>query len=284
MSTDYDRIAQAIHYLEEHFRNQPSLDDLAAHLNLSPFHLQRLFKEWAGISPKKFIQYLTTEYAKELLANSVSVLDAAYEAGLSGPGRLHDLFVTVEAVTPGEFKQQGKGIRIDYGIHATPFGDALIATTARGLCALSFLNGGGSTAAIDDLHARWRAAELTENPSITSTLVEQIFPQQDAAASRDNTHRPLNLHVQGTNFQVKVWEALLKIPAGSVSSYDQIAHRIGQPTAARAVGGAISANPVAYLIPCHRVIRKSGAVNDYRWGATRKKAMIGWEAAHLATG
>lgn len=284
MSTNhdnYERIATAITWLEANFRNQPSLDDLAAHLHLSPFHLQRLFKEWAGISPKKFLQYLTTGYAKELLANSASILDAAYEAGLSGPGRLHDLFISVEAVTPGEFKKRGEGLHIDYGVHPTPFGDALIATTPRGICALSFLNGGGTEKALTELHATWHSATIREDTAATKLLTHQIFPQEGPSWHGAASAKPLKLYLQGTNFQVKVWEALLNIPAGSVTSYDGIAHMIGRPTAARAVGSAVGANAVAYLIPCHRVIRKSGVVKDYRWGETRKKAMLAWEAARV---
>jgi AraC family transcriptional regulator of adaptative response/methylated-DNA-[protein]-cysteine methyltransferase len=272
---DYQLIAAAIAYLEANRLEQPSLDDLAAHVALSPFHLQRLFKRWAGISPKRFLQFLTVGHAKQLLAESHSLLDAAYATGLSGPGRLHDLFVSVEAMTPGEFKQGGRGLDITYGIHPTPFGECLLATTERGICGLHFLNGGGAAAEVALLHERWPAANLIEDGAATGPVVQRIFaPAQGDAA-------PLPVLLAGTNFQIKVWEALLRIPAGGVCTYEDIAHSLGQPSAARAVGGAVGANAIAYLIPCHRVIRKSGVIQDYRWGSTRKKAMLGWEAAQL---
>jgi AraC family transcriptional regulator of adaptative response/methylated-DNA-[protein]-cysteine methyltransferase len=276
ISTDYDRIAAAIHYLEENYRDQPELDDLAAYLHLSPFHLQRLFTRWAGISPKRFVQYLTAAHAKQLLANAHSVLDTAYETGLSGPGRLHDLLVAVEAMTPGEFKTRGAGLAIRYGRHATPFGDCILAASERGVCKLSFLEGDGWDAAIGELRAQWAGAALVKDPAYTQPLVDLIFPPDHAAP---NGRRQVNLLLKGTNFQLKVWEALLRIPAGAAATYEDVAQAIGQPGAARAVGGAVGANNIAYLIPCHRVIRKSGVIQDYRWGATRKKAMLGWESA-----
>lgn len=274
-AADYALVAQAIAYLEEHFQSQPSLEELAAHLHVSPFHLQRVFTRWAGISPKRFLQFLTVDYAKALLDESRSVLDAAYEAGLSGPGRLHDLFVTLEAVTPGEFKNQGAGLEIVYGRHDTPFGECLLAATPRGICALNFLNGGGWEAAVEQLRRDWPAATLREDAQATAPLVAQVFAQE-----HNQQMQPLRLLVKGTNFQVQVWSALLRIPPGAVWTYGDIARAIDAPNAARAVGSAIGANPVAYLIPCHRVIRAGGLVRDYRWGATRKKAMLGWEAAH----
>jgi AraC family transcriptional regulator of adaptative response/methylated-DNA-[protein]-cysteine methyltransferase len=277
-AADYALVAEAIAYLEEHFQEQPSLDALAAHLHLSPFYLQRLFTRWAGISPKRFLQFLTVDYAKRLLAESSSVLDTAYAAGLSGPGRLHDLFVTLEAVTPGEYKEQGAGLEIVYGRQATPFGEALLAATPRGICALNFLNGGrqGLTweEAVLALQLEWPAAALHEEPAATAALAEAIF---DSTGKTEQP--PLRLLVKGTNFQVKVWSALLRVPVGAVCTYAGLARAIDQPGAARAVGSAVGANPVAYLIPCHRVIRAGGLVRDYRWGATRKKAMLGWEAA-----
>jgi AraC family transcriptional regulator of adaptative response/methylated-DNA-[protein]-cysteine methyltransferase len=276
MTTDYQRIAEAIRYLEENYRHQPELDDLAAHLHLSPFHLQRLFTRWAGISPKRFVQYLTAAHAKQLLANAHSVLDATYETGLSSPGRLHDLLVAVEAMTPGEYKTQGGGLVIRYGRHATPFGDCILAATERGVCKLSFLEDEGWQAAVDELQAQWPSATLVEDPAYTQPLVDLIFPPAEATP---NGQRQVNLLLKGTNFQVKVWEALLRIPAGAATTYEEVAQAIGQPSAARAVGGAIGANNIAYLIPCHRVIRKSGVIHDYRWGATRKKAILGWESA-----
>jgi AraC family transcriptional regulator of adaptative response/methylated-DNA-[protein]-cysteine methyltransferase len=273
-TTDYQRIAAAIAYLEEHHQEQPSLDELAAHLGLSPYHLQRIFTRWAGISPKRFLQYLTVEHAKQLLAESHNLLDVTYETGLSSPGRLHDLFVTVEAMTPGEFKQGGTGLDIVYGVHDTPFGSCLLAITARGVCGLSFLKGGGQDAELAALQARWPHARLAWGPAETAPVVERVFGDPGLAETR-----PISLLLSGTNFQIRVWDALLRLPPGNVCTYEDVAHAIGQPSAARAVGAAVGANHVAYLIPCHRVIRKSGAIQDYRWGATRKKAMLGWEAA-----
>lgn len=274
MSTDYQRVAEAIHYLAENYREQPDLDQLAAHLHLSPHHLQRLFTRWAGISPKRFVQFLTAEHAKQLLATAHTVLDATYETGLSSPGRLHDLFVSTEAVTPGEYKAQGAGLTIHYGRHATPFGDCLLAATERGICLLLFIDEGGWEAAQAELQREWQGAALCFDPSFTQPLIDQIFP-----AEPTDEHSPVKLFLKGTNFQIKVWQALLKIPFGGAASYEDIAQAIGQPGAARAVGGAVGANHIAYLIPCHRVIRKNGLLKDYRWGATRKKAILSWEAA-----
>jgi AraC family transcriptional regulator of adaptative response/methylated-DNA-[protein]-cysteine methyltransferase len=279
MSTDYQRIAEAIHYLESNFREQPDLDALAAHLHLSPFHFQRLFARWAGISPKRFLQFLTAEHAKQLLEMAHSVLDASYATGLSSPSRLHDLFISVEAVTPGEFKNKGGGLEITYGRHATPFGDALLAATQRGICKLAFVGEEDWQALVNELQAQWPEAKLVENAAITQPLVAQIFPGET-----NNGQRSLHLLLRGTNFQIKVWEALLRIPSGGACTYEEVAQWIGQPSAARAVGNAVGANPIAYLIPCHRVIRKSGVIQDYRWGATRKKAMLGWESARREVG
>ena len=292
---DYARVADAIRYLEAHYQEQPNLNDVAAAVHLSPTHFQRMFRAWAGISPKRFLQYLTIEYAKQQLIASRSVLDAAYDAGLSGPGRLHDLFVTVEAMTPGEYKAQGQGMHIDYGFHATPFGTCLLAATTRGICGLSFVNPGSEEEALHELRARWTSAHLEENSAATAPLVKRIFPLSSSAApSVDGnsggtvTHptQPLpkvTLLLKGTNFQIKVWEALLRMPPGMLCTYGDLATRIGQPKAARAVGSAVGANGIAYIIPCHRVIRSSGLIGDYHWGRVRKKAMLGWEAAHLET-
>lgn len=274
MTTDYQRVAQAIQFLEQNYQAQPSLDELAAQLALSPFHLQRLFTQWAGVSPKRFVQYLTAEHAKHLLTNAHSVLDAAYETGLSSPSRLHDLLIATEAVTPGEFKQRGVGLQIAYGCHATPFGDCLLAVTSRGICQLLFLTEGGWEMAVAELREQWSAAQLVEDQTQTQPFLAQIFP----ASGRTQPHT-VSLLLKGTNFQLKVWNALLQIPAGAAWSYEDVAQAIGQPTAARAVGNAVGANPIAYLIPCHRVIRKSGIVDAYRWGSTRKKAMLAWESA-----
>lgn len=274
MTTDYQRVAQAIQFLAQNYQAQPSLEELAAQLALSPFHLQRLFTQWAGVSPKRFVQYLTAEHAKHLLTNAHSVLDAAYETGLSSPGRLHDLLIATEAVTPGEFKQRGAGLQIVYGCHATPFGDCLLAVTSRGICQLLFLTESGWATAVAELREQWSAAQLVEDQTQTQPFFAQIFPVNDRVQPRT-----VSLLLKGTNFQLKVWTALLQIPAGAAWSYEDVAQAIGQPTAARAVGNAVGANPIAYLIPCHRVIRKSGIVDAYRWGATRKKAMLAWESA-----
>jgi AraC family transcriptional regulator of adaptative response/methylated-DNA-[protein]-cysteine methyltransferase len=274
MSTEYLRIEKAINYLEQHFQDQPSLQELAEHLNMSPFHFQRVFKRWAGISPKRFIQFLTIDYAKKMLDENRSVLDATYEAGLSSPGRLHDLFVTIDGVTPGEFKTKGIGIEIVYGIHSSPFGECLLAITERGICGLIFMTDKGLGEALADLQSQWEQARLRESSQTTKPFLDQIFP-----SSLGYGRRSVRLFLKGTNFQIKVWEALLRIPQGFVCSYEEIAGYLGKPTAARAVGNAVAANPVAYIIPCHRVIRKIGAIGDYRHGTTRKKAMIGWEAA-----
>lgn len=277
-SEDYDLVARAIQHLSRDFRHQPGLDDLACELHVSPFHLQRVFARWAGISPKRFVQFLTLDYAKALLRQPHSVLESAYAAGLSGPGRLHDLFVTLEAVTPGEFKSGGDGLIIYVGRHATPFGDCLLATTPRGLVALNFLDDANPwEIARAALAQAWPEATIVDDPSVTAPLVARIFPATPAHA-----RAPLSVLVKGTNFQVKVWEALLRIPPGAAWTYSDVAAAIERPRATRAVGSAVGANAVAYLIPCHRVLRKEGAAGDYRWGVTRKRAILGWEAAHLA--
>lgn len=276
-STDYGRIEAAIHYLEQNFQEQPSLADVAAHVGLSEYHFQRLFSRWAGTSPKRFLQFLTIQHAKKLLADSQSVLDTAYDAGLSSPSRLHDLFVTHEAVTPGEFKQQGAGLTIQYGFHSSPFGDCLIAITERGICGLSFVEDGDRTAALATLQANWPQAKLLEDQAATRPFIEPIF-----GLSNGSKRPSLPLYLKGTNFQIQVWQALLKIPAGTAVSYGDVAQMIGKPKAARAVGSAVSQNPIGYLIPCHRVIRQSGELGQYRWGNGRKKAILGWEAVRYS--
>jgi AraC family transcriptional regulator of adaptative response/methylated-DNA-[protein]-cysteine methyltransferase len=274
MPSDYYRIEKAIRFIEENHASQPELEDLAAHLGLSPFHLQRLFRRWVGISPKRFLQFLTIEHCKELLSESRSVLDATFEAGLSSPGRLHDLFVTIEAVTPGEFKARGAGLEIAYGIHPSPFGDCLLAVTERGICGLSFAIGDDTTEAVEELKSRWPGARIVERPRATREYFDRVFPKLD-----HNGQRHLTLFVKGTNFQLKVWEALIRIPSGSVTTYGDIASRIGIPSATRAVGTAVGSNPISYLIPCHRVLRSMGAFGNYRWGTERKKAILAWESA-----
>lgn len=270
LSTDYERIEKAIHYIEEHYRRQPELGEIAASAGLSEYHFQRIFTRWAGISPKRFLQFLTKENAKDLLRRS-SVLNATYSVGLSSPGRLHDLFVSTEAVTPGEYKTAGEGLTIHYGFHPTPFGEALIGLTERGICHLTFVQASHETALLD-LHSRWNRANLQADTSATEAMLAPIFTLSERPT-------PISLFLSGTNFQLKVWEALLNVPRGSLTTYEQIAAQIGQPGAARAVGTAVGHNPIAYLIPCHRVIRKMGEFGNYRWGTARKKALLGWESA-----
>jgi AraC family transcriptional regulator of adaptative response/methylated-DNA-[protein]-cysteine methyltransferase len=271
---DYRRIEQAIAYLEERALEQPSLDEVAEHVGLSSYHFQRLFKSWAGVSPKRFLQYLTIENAKKLLRESVSVLDTALDVGLSGPSRLHDLFVSVEAMTPGEFKAQGKDLLISYGFHATPFGECLLAVTSRGICSLAFVDPETRLVALDELQATWQEAILVEDQNAGKDSIKTIFGQ-----TRDQTQTPIKVLLRGTNFQVKVWEALLRIPEGAVVSYGSLANAIGHQGAHRAVGTAAGHNPVGYLIPCHRVLRANGEIGGYHWGATRKKAILAREAA-----
>lgn len=267
---DYQRIEQAIQYLENHYREQPSLEDVAANIGLSEFHFQRLFTRWAGVSPKRFLQFLTKEGAKDLLSRSQNLLDTTHQVGLSSLGRLHDLFVTAEAVTPGEYKTRGEGVTIRYGLHASPYGKCLVAVTERGICHLGFVRKATSEGdAIDNLVADWKNAQMIEDHSSTFPFVDAIF---DAAPGT-----PLHVHLRGTNFQLKVWEALLQIPAGAVTTYEGLAQRIGQPNAPRAVGTAVGHNPIAVLIPCHRVIRKIGDFGNYRYGASRKKALLARE-------
>ncbi|UCD25911.1 MAG: methylated-DNA--[protein]-cysteine S-methyltransferase [Gemmatimonadota bacterium] len=274
VSSDYERIEQAIRFIEQNFRSQPTLNDTAKAIGLSEYHFQRLFKRWVGISPKRFLQFLTVEYARDRLRNGSSVLSASYDAGLSSPSRLHDLFVSVDAVTPGEYKQRGEGIAISYGFHDTQFGKCFIAATDRGVTNLEF---GDRRDCVERLHRHWRAASLNEEPEFTTPLVERIFNPNVEDPGR------ITLYLKGTNFQLKVWQAILEIPAGHLSSYQQIAQQIGAPKAERAVGNAVGNNPVAFVIPCHRVIRKSGELGSYRWGTARKNAMLGWEAARKAS-
>lgn len=271
----YQQIARAIEHLTLHFREQPSLGELAEKANLSEFHFQRLFTEWAGVSPKKFGQYLTLEHAKTQLRKGAPLSDAAHEAGLSGTGRLHDLFVTIEGVTPGQFKQAGSGLALSYGVFNSPFGKYVLGTINGKIALLHFLTENDDPEVI--LTTAWPEVAVRQDQDAVQTLANRIFPSNDVAAL---TH-PLPVLLRGSAFQLKVWEALLKIPEGRLASYDQIAEAIGQPTASRAVGTAIGSNPVGYLIPCHRVIKKTGLFGGYRWGVERKQAMLGWEAARV---
>jgi AraC family transcriptional regulator of adaptative response/methylated-DNA-[protein]-cysteine methyltransferase len=273
---DYERIASVIRYLDRHHTSQPDLNALAQSVGLSPFHFHRLFSTWAGITPKDFLQCLTLEHARSLLRKGDNVLDAALTAGLSGPGRLHDLCVTLEAASPGEMKSRGAGLTIEYGFAMTPFGEALIAETARGICHLSFLNGNGCDGARRLLVEQWPAAKLQCNDNRAAELAVHIFvrPQSD-------TRPRLRAFVRGTPFQLRVWRALLRVPSGALTSYGRLSAAINQPTAARAVGSAVGANPIAFLIPCHRVIRETGVLGNYRWDPARKRAILAWElAAH----
>jgi len=271
---DYQRIEKAIQFLGANYRQQPSLDDIARSVKLSEFHFQRLFRRWAGISPKRFVQFLTLEHAKKILEDSRSVLDAAYDSGLSGPSRLHDLFVSVEAMTPGEFKAKGAGLKIDYGYHPSPFGECFLAVTGRGICGLGFVGEPGRTQALKDFKRRWPAATFYEDERRTQAYAGRIF-----ASTKRRGAQPVKLYLMGTNFQIKVWEALLRIPPGSLVCYEDLARQIGNPSASRAVGSAVGRNPISFLIPCHRTIRKMGMMGGYHWGITRKKAMLAWEAA-----
>jgi AraC family transcriptional regulator of adaptative response/methylated-DNA-[protein]-cysteine methyltransferase len=274
--SDYDRIERAIVFLEENWRRQPSLDEVARSVHLSEFHFQRLFRRWAGISPKRFLQYLTIEHAKRRLEDSAPLLETAYDTGLSSLGRLHDLFVTLEAVTPGEFRRQGAGLHIACGLHATPFGTALVAVTERGVCALSFASEDEDAAAmVAGLRERWPLAAIAEDERRTAPTAKRIFDRAE------DDGEPVRLHVEGTNFQVRVWEALLRVPFGALTSYEALAAHAGRPAATRAVASAVARNPVGYLIPCHRVIRKLGVMGGYRWGPARKKAILAWEAARV---
>lgn len=269
---NYERIESAIHYMVAHFKEQPTLESLAQVVHLSPFHFQRLFTQWAGVSPKKFIQFLSLNYAKGLLKDKdQSLMDTAYDTGLSGSSRLHDLFVTLEGMTPGEYKQGGKGLTLNYGFYPTPFGLVIAASTSKGLCHLAFVQ--------DKLDA---LTELKQGfPQATYHAQSDAFHQAVVEFFQGDSPTALTLHLPGTPFQLKVWESLLKIPQGGLSTYGEIARSMGHAKAARAVGSALAQNPVAYLIPCHRVIQSTGHFGQYRWGATRKAAILGWEAAQV---
>jgi AraC family transcriptional regulator of adaptative response/methylated-DNA-[protein]-cysteine methyltransferase len=271
---DYETIEKAIEFIEARHEMQPSLARIAAAVNLSEFHFQKLFSRWVGISPKRFVQFLTKEHAKKLLKESRNLLDVTYDAGLSSPGRLHDLFIRCEAVTPGEYKTMGKGLAIRYGFSFSPFGKCLIASTDRGVCSLKFLRDTSVAEEVQWLKSQWPQAELIKDDASMGALAQSIFSCEPLKAST-----PMYLFIKGTNFQIKVWEALMTIPFGTVVSYHDIAGAIGMPGATRAVGTAIGKNPISFIIPCHRVIRKIGEFGNYGGGGARKKAIIGWENA-----
>lgn len=272
---NYGRIAAAIDYIKLNFKDQPSLDDIAGEIGLSPFHFQRLFTQWAGVSPKKFIQYLGIEHAKILLKEKqTTLLETAYETGLSGTSRLHDLFINIEGMTPGEFKNGGENLVINYGFSESPFGKLIVASTVKGICHMFFEE--DESRALDDLKSRFPNAEVHFVVDAHQKNARFIFQKDWQQLDQ------IKLHLNGTDFQLKVWETLLKIPLGKVSTYGTIAESIAKPKAARAVGTAIGKNPVAFLIPCHRVIQASGNIGGYMWGTTRKSAIVGWEAAKVS--
>jgi AraC family transcriptional regulator, regulatory protein of adaptative response / methylated-DNA-[protein]-cysteine methyltransferase len=272
---DYDLVRRAIGFLTEHWIEHPSLDDLATAIGLSATQTQKLFKRWCGLSPKEFVQAIAIDHARHLLDGAASVLETAYEVGLSGGGRLHDLFVTHEAMSPGEYKRRGEGLEISYGFHTSPFGDALLMATPRGLCGLAFVNNDANETRVEalaDMTRRWPKAIYREQPKITAALAAAVFGTAQASPQE-----PVRLVLIGSEFDVRVWEALLHIPMGRAVGYQHIARHLGQPTAARAVGSAVGRNPISFVVPCHRVLRLDGNLGGYHWGLTRKRALIGWE-------
>ena len=279
---DYAIVRQVIELLSQAWRDQPSLETIAAHVGMEPTRLQKLFTRWAGLSPKAFLQAVTLDHARLLLEQSATVLDTTYEVGLSGPGRLHDLFVTHEAVTPGAYRARGAGLTIRYGFHPSPFGSALVMTTEYGLAGLAFADpdtgAAGEDAAFADMAGRWPRAGFVRDDAATASLAHRIF---DPKAWRAD--RPLRIVMIGTDFEVRVWETLLKIPVGKATSYSDVARHIDKPKAARAVGAAVGRNPISFVMPCHRVLGRSGSLTGYHWGLTRKRAILGWEAG-LAAG
>jgi AraC family transcriptional regulator of adaptative response/methylated-DNA-[protein]-cysteine methyltransferase len=272
---EYEVVAKVIRHLDQHHEDQPDLAELAEVAELSPFHFHRLFSSWAGVTPKDFVQCLTLRKVRGLLEQGASVLGAALDAGMSGPGRVHDLCVTLEAASPGEIKSGGAGWTIEAGGAATPFGRCLVARNHRGICHLSFVDGAGEAASWARMQAEWPNAQFRRDDVMARRVVGEMFVGHGVDAS----HRRLRAFVRGTAFQVRVWRALLEVPPGRLTSYGRVAAALGQPKASRAVGTAVGDNPVAYLIPCHRVIRETGIVGEYRWGAVRKRAMLAWESA-----
>ena len=274
---DYDLVKHTLAFISENWRDQPSLETLADQAGLSPTHLQRLFTRWAGLSPKAFLQAVTLDHARGLLRDSASILDASYELGLSGPGRLHDLFVTHEGMSPGIYKAHGRGLNIQYGFHNCPFGRALILITSEGLAGLAFADHGKEKSALADMTARWPEATYVENQPATAAYAKRIFESE-----RWKPDQPLKIVFIGSDFEIRVWETILRIPFGKASTYSDIASHIGKPKAARAVGSAVGKNPISFVVPCHRVLEKSGGLGGYHWGLTRKRAILGWEAGAIA--
>jgi AraC family transcriptional regulator of adaptative response/methylated-DNA-[protein]-cysteine methyltransferase len=279
-SRDFARIAKSIRFIASRFREQPRLATIADHVGLSEFHFNRLFRRWAGVTPKQYLTYITGREARGAIINQSSVLDTAYSVGLSGPGRLHDLIVTLDAVTPGELKALGRGLTLHYGFTATPFGDALLATTPRGLCHLSFVDTGEREKALAELREQYRNADLARDDAQASVIANQIW---GATTAHGTQRAPLKLHIAGTNFQLKVWQALLDLGAHSRTTYSDLAAAIGEKGSARAVGNAVGANPVGWLIPCHNVLRRDGGVGGYHWGEDRKRAILAWDSLHNET-
>ena len=276
-AVDYDVVRRAIAHIRGNWRTQPDIDTVAEAAGVTATELHHLFRRWAGITPKAFLQALTLDHARRLLRDSASVLDATFEVGLSGPGRLHDLFITHEAMSPGEWKSGGAGLTVHYGFHPSPFGTALVMATERGLAGLAFADPGEERSALADMNGRWPQATLLEDTARTAPLARRIF---DAKLWRAD--HPLRVVLIGTDFEVRVWETLLKIPMGRAATYSDIAAKVRAPKAARAVGAAVGKNPVSFVVPCHRVLGKSGDITGYHWGLTRKRAMLGWEAARIA--
>jgi len=274
---DYETVRRAIEFISENWREQPSLEAIAEEVGLRPLTLQRLFTRWAGLTPKGFLQAVTLDAARALLDESASVLDATYAVGLSGPARLHDLFVTHEAMTPGAYKARGEGLSMRFGFHPSPFGRALVMVTERGLAGLAFADSGNEPAVLADMQARWPRATYVKEPAATLAYVSRIFDPTSWQAGQ-----PLRIVMIGTDFELHVWETLLKLPLGKATTYSDIAAHIGRPSASRAVGTAVGRNPISFVVPCHRVLGKGGGLCGYHWGLTRKRAILGWEAGMLA--
>ncbi|HSO48599.1 MAG TPA: bifunctional helix-turn-helix domain-containing protein/methylated-DNA--[protein]-cysteine S-methyltransferase [Rhizobiaceae bacterium] len=275
--SDYQTVRRVIEIISSEWRDQPQLDDLARETGMKPAQLQRIFTRWAGLSPKAFLQAVTLDHAKRLLAQDAPILDASFELGLSGPGRLHDLFVTHEAMSPGEYKTRGAGLAMRHGFHDCQFGRALVMITERGMAGLAFCDPGGEAEALADMQARWPEAVYAEDMAATAPYAKRAFDRQNWRPDE-----PLRVVLIGTDFEIRVWEGLLDIPLGRATTYSNLARSIGRPDAPRAVGRAVGRNPVSFVVPCHRVVGKSGALTGYHWGLTRKRAMLGWEAGALA--
>ena len=274
---DYERVRSIVSFISERWRDQPSIEDIAEHAGMSPTHVHHLFRRWCGLTPKDFLAAITLDNARALLADSASVLDTSYEVGLSGPGRLHDLFVAHEAMTPGEYKAGGAGLDMAFGFHPSPFGEAIIVATERGLAGVGFVDGGDRDHALADMRRRWPRASYREDGSFTEPYARRIFEPE---LWRHET--PLRVVLIGTDFEIRVWETLLRIPLGRATTYSGIANHIGRPSAARAVGAAVGKNPISFVVPCHRVLGRSGQLTGYHWGLTRKQAMLGWERGRVA--